>query len=79
MWQGQKRRESNFPRVFDHRTLVTMDHLLGCSGDTIRAYEDSPGDAVDKNLPASAGDTSLIPGPGRSHIPQAAKPVPHSF
>ena len=26
---------------------------------------DFPGDAVDKNLPASAGDMGSIPGPGR--------------
>ena len=27
------------------------------------------GGAVVKNLPASSGDTGLIPGPGRSHMP----------
>ena len=27
-----------------------------------------PGGSVVKNLPASAGDTSSIPGPGRSHV-----------
>ena len=26
---------------------------------------------MDKNLPASAGDLGLIPGPGRSHVPQS--------
>ena len=31
--------------------------------------EDIPGGPVVKNLPASAGDVSLIPGPGRSHMP----------
>ena len=25
---------------------------------------------MDKNLPADTGDTGLIPGPGRSHVPQ---------
>ena len=29
-----------------------------------------PGGAVVKNLPANAGDTVLIPAPGRSHMPQ---------
>ena len=29
---------------------------------------DFPGGAVDKNLPAIAGDMGLIPGPGRSHV-----------
>ena len=28
-----------------------------------------PGDAVDKNPPANSGDTALIPGPGRFHMP----------
>ena len=28
-----------------------------------------PGGAVAKNPPANAGDTDLIPGPGRSHMP----------
>lgn len=36
------------------------------------ASEDFAGDAMDKNLPANARDTSLIPGPGRSHIPQGS-------
>ena len=31
--------------------------------------EDFPGGAVVKNLPANVGDTSLSPGPGRSHVP----------
>ena len=30
-----------------------------------------PGGAVVKNLPANAGDTGSIPGPGRSHMPQS--------
>ena len=30
-----------------------------------------PGGAVDKNLPADAGDTGSIPGPGRSHMPRS--------
>ena len=33
-----------------------------------------PGGPVVKNLPCNAGDTDLIPGPGRSHIPWATKP-----
>ena len=28
-----------------------------------------PGGGVGKNLPANAGDTGLIPGLGRSHMP----------
>ena len=30
-----------------------------------------PGGAMDKNLPANVGDTSLIPGPGRFHMLQS--------
>ena len=30
-----------------------------------------PGGAVDKNLPANAGDMGLIPNPRRSHRPQS--------
>ena len=33
-----------------------------------------PSGSVVKNLPANAGDMSLIPGPGRSHMPQSKKP-----
>ena len=29
---------------------------------------DFPGGTVERNLPASAGDTGLVPGLGRSHI-----------
>ena len=31
-------------------------------------WRDFPGGAVVKNLPVNAGDTGLIPGPGRSHM-----------
>ena len=32
---------------------------------------DFPGGTVVKNPPADAGDTGLIPGPGRSHMPRS--------
>ena len=32
---------------------------------------DFPGGTAVKNLPANAGDTGLIPGPGTSHMPQS--------
>ena len=35
------------------------------------ASGDFPGGAVVKNLPANAGDTGSIPGPGRSHMLQS--------
>ena len=40
-------------------TFLSLQNLTG----------DFPGGAVVKNLPANAGDTGLIPGPGRSHMP----------
>ena len=33
--------------------------------------KDFPGGVVDKNLPANAGNTSLIPGLGRFYMPQS--------
>ena len=33
------------------------------------SFEDFPGGTVDKNPAASGGNTGLIPGPGRFHIP----------
>ena len=32
-----------------------------------------------ENLPANAGDTDSIPGPGRSCMPWATKPVDHNY
>ena len=34
-------------------------------------FLDFPGGLVNKNLPANAGDTSSIPGPGRFHMLQS--------
>ena len=43
-------------------------------------FLDFPGGTVDKNLPDKAGDTSLIPSPGRFHMPRgAAKLVCHNY
>ena len=40
--------------------------------------EGFPGGSVVKNSPASAGDTGLIPDPGRSHVLQSNKAhAPH--
>ena len=36
--------------------------------------QDFPGGSVDKNLPANVGDMTLIPGPGRFHMPRRTKP-----
>ena len=38
-----------------------------------------PSGAVVRSPPANAGDTGLSPGPGRSHMPGAAKPACHNY
>ena len=38
-----------------------------------RTFQDGPGGRVDKTPPANAGDTGLIPGKGRFHMPQSNK------
>ena len=38
-----------------------------------------PGGAVVENPPANAGDTGSSPGPGRSHMHGATKPVCHNY
>ena len=48
---------------------------------TRKNVQDFPGGPVKKNPPARAGDTGLIPGPGRFHMPwsnEAWKPQPLS-
>ena len=49
--------ESSQNRCFSYITSV------------FRNLQDFPGGAVVKNPPANAGNTGLIPGPGRSHMP----------
>ena len=41
--------------------------------------QDLPGDTVDENLPANAGDTDLIPGPRIPHATGQLKPLCHSY
>ena len=43
-----------------------------CSHTSKKQNRDLPGGAVVKNLPANAGDTGSIPGPGRSHMPRSS-------
>ena len=40
------------------------------------SHKTFPGGSVVKNLPANAGDTGLIPDPGRSHTPRSNKARP---
>ena len=37
------------------------------------------GGSVVKNPPANEGDTGLIPGLGRSHVPQSNKAMRHNY
>ena len=41
--------------------------LFGYRTKDIRAYRGFPGGSMDKNPPVNAGNTSSVPGPGRSH------------
>ena len=60
-----------------HGTFSRIDHMLGHKTrlDKLRKIKiisrDLPGGAVVKDLPANAGDTGSIPGPGRSHMLQS--------
>ena len=42
----------------------------------IKAFSDG---SLVKNLPASAGDTGSVPGPGRSHMLGTTKPMCHNY
>ena len=57
------------------KTNTVCCHLYVESGHKVDFIEtenrDFPGGAVIKNLSANAGDTCLIPGPGRSHMPRS--------
>ena len=46
-------------------TFSRTDHMLGHK----KQASGFPGGTVVKNLPANAGNTGLIPGLGRSHMP----------
>lgn len=63
--QGPVQNENSQPsfKIVENFTLAT-DHLTECV--------DSPGDTVNKNLPASVWDTGSIPGPGNK-IPHATR------
>ena len=61
------------PRGKYGMTLRCMEYLR-------QADQDFPGGPVVKYPPANAGDTGLIPGPGRSHTCfEATKPMCHSY
>ena len=49
--------------------LVMKFNLLQALQSFNNSHQDFPGGTVDKNPPANAGDTGLIPGLGRFHMP----------
>ena len=55
--------------------FVTLNQYLKLSRSSVliskMKVQDFPGGTVVKNLSANAGDTGLIPGPGRSHMPRS--------
>ena len=50
-----------------HWVTFFLSYLRKPGGKKKKKTWDFPGGAVVKNLPANAGDTGSIPGPGRSH------------
>ena len=59
----------NFEKVNKNKILqaIILQHIYIFSLKNI--FQGFPHGPVVKNLPASAGDTSSIPGPGRFHVP----------
>ena len=54
-----------------HGVNPLMPSGLSLNFSLVKSYRwGFPGGAVIKNLPANAGDTGSIPGPGRSHMPR---------
>ena len=56
-----------------------LNHVIKVNSPLGSYVVDFPGGPVAKNPPANAGDKSLIPGPGRGHMPKASKPVSHNY
>ena len=52
----------NFPNASQEQLLINEKNQQSYG-------RNFPGGAVVKNLPANAGNTDVIPGPGRSHMP----------
>ena len=52
-----------FHSVYEKNQIFSENYLIRIPG--------FPGGAAVKNPPASAEDTGLCPGPGRSHMPQS--------
>ena len=48
---------------------IVLSAYIPHANSTLKLQGGFPSGSVVKNLPANAGDTGLIPDPGRSHIP----------
>ena len=60
-------------RIYDNDSIIIFDSIFGQKdGHIIINYRDFPSGSVVRNPPASAGDMGLIPGTGRSHMPQGS-------
>ena len=76
-WSGKQRTELVLLWISLHWLILTRKKLTFC-GEWLKSRlkqrnKGFPGGAVVKNLPASAGDMGLSPGPGRSHMPRNNK------
>ena len=76
-----------FQEMIEKIPLISLKKVLGkqeklpstnqeCWENRIQGF---PGGSVVKNPPANAGDTDLIPGLGKSHMPRATKSVHHKY
>ena len=50
--------------------MLIMSMYYFCRFAKIKINSNFPSDTVDRNLPANAGDTGSIPGPGRFYMLQ---------
>ena len=69
---------SGLPPLYGSRVELLKQRLYGLQSqkyllaDSLRkCLPGFPGGAVVENSPSNAGDTGLIPGPGRSHMPRS--------
>ena len=56
-------RYRQYTKVLEQTSTILYEEL------NKNILKDFPGGTVDQNLPANAGDTGPIPGPGRFYIP----------
>ena len=69
------KRQRNTTNIKNEKEGITGD----CTDIKNIIRKDFPSGPVVKNPPANAGDTGLIPGPGRSLMPQSDMPMCHNY